>query len=301
MSGALQTELSSKDEYTRAMSTTQRDRLKDVWRDMVQRYTWLNLTYASDRFAAIAGVAKQMQRFRSSRYFAGLWEDSMIGDMLWKPFSSLGSPVKLRKDENQAPTWPWASVEAPWITYDHLGTLSGTRGRSESFERIEETYVKILSISGEPLAEENSGGSELGAIIMKGSCIRGRVVHSPLHRPPSPDSSRRRPEYLEWYRQRKHELKFEIALDNSSEAKFHADYDLAFSGRYCVRSGDAIVVLRMALGEGDDVLSEPSVFGLVLRQIGCPNTYERVGLAGFQDKEGSDAFEWSEKIVLQIV
>lgn len=147
MSNAVPSELSNKGEYTRAMSTTDVHGLKDVWRDMVEKYTNLDLTFTSDRFAAIAGVAKQMQEYRRANYFAGLWEDFMIGDMLWKSFPSPGDQMKPRKEGNSAPTWSWASVEAPWITYDHLGTCLGARGRPAPFERIEDTYVKILGIT----------------------------------------------------------------------------------------------------------------------------------------------------------
>lgn len=58
----------------------------------------------------------------------------------------------------------------------------------------------------------------------------------------------------------------------------------------------------MALvGESDDVLSSPSMFGLALRQIGWPKTYERVGLVEFLDKEGVEAFQRPQRVVLQIV
>ncbi|EEU34768.1 uncharacterized protein NECHADRAFT_82410 [Fusarium vanettenii 77-13-4] len=226
MSDALQAELSNKREYTQAMGNTERDRLKDAWRDMVQQYSGLDLTFASDRFAAIAGVAKQMQGYRHANYFAGLWEDSMIGDMLWRSFRSPGEQMKPRNEGNKAPTWSWASVEAPWITYEHLGTRLGARGRTVSFERIEDTYAKILSISGEPLADGSFGDSELGAIIIQGSCIRGRVVHRPLHQPPSSDIPARGTSYSEWYEARKHELKAEIVLDDGYEPRFHTDYGL---------------------------------------------------------------------------
>jgi hypothetical protein len=302
MSDALQVELSNKGEYTRAMGNTQRHRLKDVWRDMVQQYSKLDLTFTNDRFAAIAGVAKQMQRYRHANYFAGLWEDSMMGDMLWRTFQSPSDQMKPRNEENKAPTWSWTSVEAPWITYEHLGTRLGARGKTVSFERIEDTYAKILSISGEPLADGNFGDSELGAIIIQGSCIRGRVIHRPLHQPPDSEMLARGTSFSEWYEARKHELKSEIVLDDGSEPKFHADYGFFSAGRYCVSSGDEVVVLKMALvGEGDDVFSQPSVFGLVLRQVDWPKTYERVGLVEFSARDGAEAFQGSQRVVLQIV
>ncbi|RSL38133.1 hypothetical protein CEP53_015141 [Fusarium sp. AF-6] len=302
MSDTLQAELTNKGEYTRAMANTERHGLKDVWRDMVQQYTVLDLTFASDRFAAIAGVAKQMQTYRHANYFAGLWEDSMIGDMLWIAFQPPGEQMKPRNEGNKAPTWSWASVEAPWINYEHLGTCLGAKGKSVCFERIEDTYAKILGISGEPLAEGNSGDCELGAIIIQGSCIGGRIIHRPLHLPPDLERLQRDAYYSEWYEARKHELKSELVLDGGFEPTFHADYGFCSAGRYCINSGDEVVILKMALvGEGDDVFSRPSVFGLVLRQIGSPKTYERVGLVEFSARDSVEAFQRSQRVVLQIV
>lgn len=302
MSDALQAELSNKSEYTRAMGNTERHRLKDVWRDMVQQYSRLDLTFASDKFAAIAGVAKQMQGYRHANYFAGLWKDSMIGDMLWRSFSSSVEQLKPRNEGNKAPTWSWASVEAPWIEYEHLGTRVGARGRTVSFERIEDTFAKILNISGEPLADGSFGDSELGVITIEGNCIRGRVVHRPLLPLPDSDMPDRDTDYSEWKEAKKHELKAQIVLDDDSEPMFHADYGFFSAGRYHISSGDEVLVLKMALvGEGDDVYSSPRVLGLVLHQVEWPKTYDRVGLVEFSARNDVGVFQGSQREVLQIV
>ena len=49
-----------------------------------------------------------MQRFRDSRYAAGLWEDSLFHDMLWIP-----NPVGLGQKQSSwiAPSWSWASMQ----------------------------------------------------------------------------------------------------------------------------------------------------------------------------------------------
>lgn len=156
MSSTLQSVLSNKREHAQAMEGGDGHGLKNVWRDMVERYTRLHLTVASDRFAAIAGIAKQMQGHRGSRYFAGLWEDAMVGDLLWAARKVPFEQAPPRDEKNRAPTWSWASVEPQHVVYDHLGTIQG-RPRRESWERIEETYVTVVSISGEPLAPSNPG------------------------------------------------------------------------------------------------------------------------------------------------
>lgn len=75
------------------------------WHSVVKTYSGLQLTFESDIFPALQGIAHVMQQSKNCEYYAGLWEDSLIQDMLWfcpKP--------NLRPFAFRAPTWSWASV-----------------------------------------------------------------------------------------------------------------------------------------------------------------------------------------------
>ena len=52
------------------------------WRKTVQDYSVLALTFEKDIFSALSGVAKEHKRIRGCGYFAGLWEDSFVKDLL---------------------------------------------------------------------------------------------------------------------------------------------------------------------------------------------------------------------------
>lgn len=75
------------------------------WHSVVETYSGLQLTFESDIFPALQGIAHVMQQAKNCEYYAGLWEDNLIDDMLW--FCPLPNvrPVAFR-----APTWSWASV-----------------------------------------------------------------------------------------------------------------------------------------------------------------------------------------------
>ncbi|KAH7316886.1 heterokaryon incompatibility protein-domain-containing protein [Stachybotrys elegans] len=88
--------------------------LSRAWWDLVERYAPLNLTHRTDRLPALSGLAKQMAKKRaSSRYIAGMWEDSLDADLLW---SRRGSSWPATKPVNSsvyvAPSWSWASIMA---------------------------------------------------------------------------------------------------------------------------------------------------------------------------------------------
>ncbi|KAK4450768.1 het domain-protein [Podospora aff. communis PSN243] len=90
-----------------------------TWRrDIVPTYTRLDLTVATDRLPALAGLAEAVgQRIgEQTQYLAGLWRHSLETDMLWCT-EEPGSSHRLFK--GSAPSWSWASVTGP--VYWHEG------------------------------------------------------------------------------------------------------------------------------------------------------------------------------------
>jgi hypothetical protein len=67
-------------------STTSGDSLvalQQHWQEVVIAYTDLSLTFVKDKLPAIGGVATQLQQMRNGRYYAGIWEDSLLYDLSW--------------------------------------------------------------------------------------------------------------------------------------------------------------------------------------------------------------------------
>jgi hypothetical protein len=78
-----------------------------LWHGIVSEYTSSSLTYETDCFPALQGVCKQLYPLKRSAYMAGLWESSILYDLLWytDPKHKASKPKKWR-----APSWSWASV-----------------------------------------------------------------------------------------------------------------------------------------------------------------------------------------------
>ena len=97
------------------------------WTDLVQRYTACNLTYASDRPAAILAFAQAVQLSASlpaDYYVAGIWRNAFTQGLLWsgakprvKPFYlCYGTPFTVSREPPKArlphlPTWSWISID----------------------------------------------------------------------------------------------------------------------------------------------------------------------------------------------
>lgn len=77
-------------------------------------YSGLELSRTSDRLPAIAGLAREIQETRFSGaspvYLAGLWEDSLINDLLWRVTEPLQGRGEERPQGHKPPSWSWASV-----------------------------------------------------------------------------------------------------------------------------------------------------------------------------------------------
>jgi hypothetical protein len=79
------------------------------WYDFIKEYTARNLTKDTDKFPAIAGVARAVQQQTSMRYLAGLWDQDLLLGLSWsreKATETLRLAAQYR-----APSWSWASVD----------------------------------------------------------------------------------------------------------------------------------------------------------------------------------------------
>ncbi|KAH9885804.1 heterokaryon incompatibility protein-domain-containing protein [Cubamyces lactineus] len=94
------------------------------WADVLLNYTRRAVTKPKDKLTALAGVAEQFHgvlrhagdvgvtALTSSRYLAGLWEPTLLNDLLWK--RGVEVPLTARPSQYYlGPTWSWASVDGP--------------------------------------------------------------------------------------------------------------------------------------------------------------------------------------------
>ncbi|PNP58781.1 hypothetical protein FNYG_15025 [Fusarium nygamai] len=129
-----------------------------TWRKTVEDYSLLALTFEKDIFSALSGVAHQHKQIRGSSYFAGLWEDSFVEDLLWHtrprnfPVPSdyrFSGPVS-RPSIWRAPTWSWASVKSP-VEYD----------RYEEFDTMLNDIYPCVGLVAEETGELEEDGTSL--------------------------------------------------------------------------------------------------------------------------------------------
>ncbi|KAL8285939.1 hypothetical protein RB597_002828 [Gaeumannomyces tritici] len=90
--------------------------LIDIWDATVRIYTKCNLTYKTDKLAAISGIAKLLQKAFGVEYWAGLWKEDILLSLLWvvkDKAGALNSDKTYPASPYRAPTWSWASLDGP--------------------------------------------------------------------------------------------------------------------------------------------------------------------------------------------
>lgn len=119
-----------------------------VWAHIVEEYSGLDLTYASDRLPALAGLAEHMHLDHQGRYLVGLWEDSLARDLLWCCMGSTKETLQTARPSNSTlPTWSWASIsDKPWFL------------PTKDFEQM----CNIVQVKCTPVDNSNPRGNVLG-------------------------------------------------------------------------------------------------------------------------------------------
>jgi hypothetical protein len=90
---------------------TMEERLAKTWDDVIGFYTLRNLTYPTDKLAAVEGLARIMQRGRAGRYVSGVWTDDLPQQLFW-----IGRGTTRPLEQRIFPSWSWASTHGPCVT-----------------------------------------------------------------------------------------------------------------------------------------------------------------------------------------
>ena len=143
------------------------------WGQMILTYTSLKLTDPWDKLWAICGVAQEYQKITKSRYVAGMWEDTLLSQLLWRADYFVKRPRKYR-----APTWSWASVDGaiqPSSSEELMvATWSGWEKIKDDEETLSTTTVlaNIVKVSISLEVDQIETGPVKGGFLR----MRGRLV-----------------------------------------------------------------------------------------------------------------------------
>lgn len=240
----------------------------EAYRALIETYTELDITAELDRLPALSGITFG----RKDEYLAGMWRSLLIESLHWYPVSkSLGGIMARRTYDYRAPTWSWASIEAPirHVEKDFCRTKFGVN------------YVaKIIDASATPEGLDPRGRVTGGYLRIQGPMGEARVTAiGIIEREGSPAEqmqktmARIRPDDVDpsfSYRERNKDLctYAKLRRDNM-EGRCYLDLPLAL----CRREPAEVVV-----GQEVTCLVISSTTIMVLKPVPeTPGSYTRVG------------------------
>lgn len=136
-----------------------------AWAELITVYTSTKLTRQSDKLVAIHGLVRKIAELHHLTPVAGLWQEVLLVGLLW----CTEKPQTNRNDLYIAPSWSWASIDAP-VT-NRWAELTTPQHRSQNRCRVE-WKVKVLDV----LVTSNPNGQVFSAALK----IQGPLRRLPL-------------------------------------------------------------------------------------------------------------------------
>lgn len=137
----------------------------DLWGEIVEEYTRRALTYATDIFPAIQGVAKVVST-GMGRYLAGHWEDTLAQSLTWYIDPGTMRCAKAWQEMKwRAPSWSWAAAVGPvqW-------------GRNTAGSQESKTFATVNSAKTVPKGADPTGELSSGELVLKGRCLEAIIT-----------------------------------------------------------------------------------------------------------------------------
>ncbi|KAK8134791.1 HET-domain-containing protein [Apiospora sp. TS-2023a] len=224
------------------------------WYRSVNDYTRLALTKDKDRLPALAALAQKAAESRpGDHYLAGLWQHTLLWDLLWQTESFLdGERPAARPEEWCGPSWSWASVKTrvKWVALLRFNAQDRPL-----------TCTRLLAIDVEPDGSRYLGQFRRAQISFRGPLLATTLGKLETMTTDYPDRDAR------------------LQLDESlSVHEFTPDCTLPASGADAVPREWPVFILPLMVGLARIYTILGPALWLREDRGGNKNAYERIGL-----------------------
>jgi hypothetical protein len=267
-------------------------------------YSRRYLTKSSDKLDAFSGIASQFAKANGHTYFAGLWKESVLDDLTWKPEIADYKYWRAILQKLPNPTFSWASVSGSV----HYPCLDTSRYGEADTHLVNLVDIKFTHASQNPFGSVKHCSVSLRGPLISGlvSC-RGTSVEKLARYEIAPDipffpresgQSTELPDSLQIREAdgtvlRVHfepDIPLAIFQPSPTEAVQLQRADLGNSDRF-MGVKVSILLLRQRpermIPVGVDGANLITIFGLVLTpSLTVPHAFERLGLIEFASVDG---------------
>lgn len=129
----------------------------------------MKLTYAKDKLVAFHGIAQDKY---GGQYVAGLLKTDPWASLLWcRDENQIRRRPGRRYEEYVAPSWSWASIDAPVLFYEAAG-----RQQRPAQPASLAVDPELHNIEVEPASSRETGAVKSGVIEMDALVVQARTV-----------------------------------------------------------------------------------------------------------------------------
>ncbi|KAF2118807.1 heterokaryon incompatibility protein-domain-containing protein [Lophiotrema nucula] len=148
--------------------------LYNCWVTILQDFWNRDLTYPTDRLAALAGIAQRFQRVTGDEYLGGLWRSQIQTCLSWYCERGIG-PRRPDLGELQGPSWSWASApigNRPRHLYDSDSIRYG-------FDTIQKAGIELIQWDMKLKGANPFGEVSRGSLLLRCQSVVGTLeVHN---------------------------------------------------------------------------------------------------------------------------
>lgn len=119
------------------------------WDNIIESYTIRDLTYLSDKLAAVEGISNEMQGSRKDRYFSGVWTGELPQEVFW-----IGRETRRPDELRGFPTWSWASTHGACLTWTPTRIIGGRLSIHSKCEIEDESTLVVTGKGRECLIKK---------------------------------------------------------------------------------------------------------------------------------------------------
>ncbi|RTE74087.1 hypothetical protein BHE90_011483 [Fusarium euwallaceae] len=134
------------------------------WRQVVERFSGLSITYNTDRLPALAGLAKAIQEETNDVYTAGHWKETLLPSLLWFRLQTDASdPARLA----DAPSWAWSSTSSQ-IKFTSLDESDFPSRAAKSYNIM----AKLINVSAQPKTSNPFAWVQESSLQLRGRLMK---------------------------------------------------------------------------------------------------------------------------------
>ncbi|TLD31650.1 hypothetical protein PspLS_01820 [Pyricularia sp. CBS 133598] len=163
------------------------------WWELLRRYSRLNLTFGSDKLAAVHGVIETLASYTGLKSVGGHWMQMLPHDLLWiAGFSQYDrhSCVRPANYWKRAPSWSWASIDGP-VLFIFLPSSTHQHGRdAERYSTDRSIVAEVIDVTAPPAIQPRGSVAMPGRIVMSAPLFRCRWWTNRPRRPFYPGGGR---------------------------------------------------------------------------------------------------------------